>query len=177
MKNYIRKLFRKMRGSGYSIKELRENGIQIGENCDIYTNKIDIAHGFLITIGDNVTISNARLLTHDGSTKKILGYSKVGRIDIGNDVFIGADAIILPGVKIGNKVIVGAGSVVTHDIPDDSVAVGNPARVVKKYSEFINENKEKMKNGKVYTTHYLKKTNEEKNKMREELKNRIGFDI
>lgn len=56
--------------------------------------------------------------------KKILGYSRVGRIDIGNDVFIGASSIVLPNVKIGDKVIVGAGSIVTKDIPDNSVVVG-----------------------------------------------------
>lgn len=89
-----------------------------------------------------MTISNARILTHDGSTKKFLGYSRVVRVEIGDNVFVGADAIILPNVKIVNQVIIGAGSVITHDIPDDSVAVGNPARVIKKCSEFLRERKE-----------------------------------
>ena len=52
-------------------------------------------------------------------------------IKIGNDVMIGANVVILPGVTIGNRVIVGAGSVVTHDIPDDVVVAGNPAKIIK----------------------------------------------
>ena len=52
-------------------------------------------------------------------------------IHIGNDVWIGGGAVILPGVNIGNNVVVGAGAVVTHDIPDNSLALGVPARVVR----------------------------------------------
>ena len=84
-------------------------------------------------MGNNVTLaSGCRLLTHDGSTKKIVGYSKVGRIDIGNDVFIGAASIVLPNVRIGNKVIVGAGSIVTKDIPDNSTVVCSQMRILEK---------------------------------------------
>ena len=53
-------------------------------------------------------------------------------VTIGEDCWIGGGAIICPGVTIGNRCVIGAGSVVTKDIPDDSVAVGNPARVVRK---------------------------------------------
>lgn len=73
-----------------SIDGLRKRGVTIGENCSINTNYIDDGHGFLITIGNNVTIAvNAIILAHDASTKPFLGYSKVGRVDIGNNVFIG----------------------------------------------------------------------------------------
>ena len=101
-----------------SINELRSKGIKIGDNCHIYTNAIDVDHGYLIEIGNNVTISHAEIQAHDASTKKILGYSKVGRVVIGDNVFVGTRAIILPGVRIGNNVVVGAGSVVSCDIPD-----------------------------------------------------------
>ena len=50
---------------------------------------------------------------------------------IGNQTFIGANSIVLPGIKVGNNCIVGSGSVVTKDVPDNSVAVGNPARIIK----------------------------------------------
>ena len=53
-------------------------------------------------------------------------------VTVGEDCWIGGGAIICPGVTIGNRCVIGAGSVVTKDIPDDSVAVGNPARVVRK---------------------------------------------
>lgn len=54
------------------------------------------------------------------------------RITIGDDCWLGGGVIVCPGVTIGNRVIVGAGSVVTHDIPDDVVVAGNPARIIKK---------------------------------------------
>ena len=53
-------------------------------------------------------------------------------IRVGNNVWIGAQVCVLPGVSIGNNCVIGAGSVVTHDIPDNSLAVGNPCRVVRK---------------------------------------------
>ena len=56
-------------------------------------------------------------------------------VEIGSDVWIGGGAIICPGVKIGSKTIIGAGSVVTKDIPDGVVAVGNPCRVLRKIPE------------------------------------------
>ena len=125
-----------------SIEALRSRGVRIGENCSINTDYIDYGHGFLVSIGDNVTIAvNAMILTHDASTKPFLGYSKVGSVSIGNDVFIGAGSIILPGVSIGKNVIIGAGSVVIRDIPDNSVAVGNPAKVIGSTRDYIDKNR------------------------------------
>ena len=65
-------------------------------------------------------------------------------VRIGNDVFVGAGTIILPGGDIGNRVIIGAGSVVTKSIPDNSLAVGNPAKVVGAYDEYLNKHKSLM---------------------------------
>lgn len=130
-------------------------------------------------MGNNVTLaSGSRLLTHDGSTKKILGYSKIGRIDIGSNVFIGAASIVLPNVKIGNNVIVGAGSIVTKDIPDNSVAVGNPAIVIGTYDDFVAKNKELFENSPVWNKPDFKKTDKEKQQMRDVLlEYGYGFDI
>ena len=124
-----------------SISYLRKKGAEIGDNCYIYTNRIDIAHVYLLHMGNNVTISTARILLHDASTKRSIGFSKVGRVNIGNNVFIGAEAVILPGVAIGNNVIIGACTLVNKDIPDNSVVVGNPCRVIEKYDEYIKKNK------------------------------------
>lgn len=150
----------------------------IGTNCHIY-GSIDDGHEFLVTIGDNVTLaSGCRLLTHDGSTKKILGYSRVGRIDIGNDVFIGAASIVLPNVKIGSRVIVGAGSIVTKDIPDNSIVVGNPARVVGTYDDYVEKTKKQFETLPTWDTHYSKKTALEKQQMKAALsESGYGFDI
>ena len=157
---------------------MRFNGAKIGENCHIY-GFVDSGHEFLVSMGNNVTLaSGCRLLTHDGSTKKILGYSKVGRIDIGNDVFIGASSIVLPNVKIGNKVIIGAGSIVTKDIPDNSVVVGNPARVIGTYDDYVDRNRKQFETLPIWNTHYSKKSDEEKQQMRDALsESGYGFDL
>lgn len=174
----LKKMKRKIFGGSYTVEELREKGLTIGENCHIYTNALDIPHGYLISIGNNVTISNARILSHDGSTKKLLGYSLVGRVDIGDDVFVGAGALILPNVKIGNRVIVGAGAVVAKDVPDNSVVVGNPARVIRTYDEFEEKYRKLLETAPVQNTHYSKKTEEEKRQMKEALlESGWGFDI
>ena len=110
------------------IEVLRKRGVIIGENVDIINSYIDGCHGPLVSIGNNVTITGARILAHDASTKKFLGYTKIGCVAIGNNVFIGSGAIILPGTKIGNNVIIGAGTVIASDVPDNSVMIGNPAR-------------------------------------------------
>lgn len=161
-----------------SVSELRLRGVTIGENCHIY-GSVDNGHEFLVSMGNNVTLaSGCSLLTHDGSTKKILGYSRVGRIDIGNDVFIGASSIVLPNVKIGNKVIVGAGSIVTENIPDNSVVIGNPARIIETYDEYINKCKKQFETLPKWHTHYSRKTDEEKQHMREALlESGYGFDL
>lgn len=65
---------------------------------------LDPSHCWLITIGDNVTMApRVHILAHDASTCHHLGYARIGRIDIGNNVFIGADTVVLPGVYIGSN--------------------------------------------------------------------------
>ena len=112
---------------------------------------IDPSHCWHITIGDNVTLApNVHVLAHDASTKVFLDHTRVANTKIGNNVFVGAGSIILPGVAIGNNVVVGAGSVVTKDIPDGSIAIGNPARVVKSLEAFLEDNGQMMKPDNVF---------------------------
>lgn len=98
---------------------------------------------FLISIGDNVTFSTrVHVLAHDASLKRTLGYSKVGKVNIGNNVFIGANTTILPGISIGDFAIVGAGSVVTKSIPAHEVWGGDPAKMIctlEEYKKKIND--------------------------------------
>lgn len=174
----LNKLIRLIRGGSPSISELRSKGAVIGNNCHIYGD-IDHGHEFLITLGNNVTVaSGAKILAHDGSTKKIVGYSRVGRVDIGDDVFVGANAIVLPNIKIGNKVIIGAGAVVTKDIPDNSLAVGNPAVIIGTYDAYVEKVKKQMDETMTWDTHYSQKTPAQKEEMKEVLlKNGYGFDV
>ncbi len=176
IKRFFIKLKRKIRGGIYTQDELRAFGVKIGKNGDVLA-KIDVNHGYLVSIGDNPRISTCLILTHDGSTKMDLGYSRIGRVTIGDDVFIGANAIILPGVTIGNRVMIGAGAVVSKDIPDNSVVVGNPARVVSTTDAYLEKNRAMMKEVLIWDTHYTKKTPEEEAEILEALKtHRIGFD-
>ena len=178
MRLFLRKLLRKIKGSAYSPEELRSYGIHVGDNCYIGIKHIDIAHGFLISIGNNVTVSSARILAHDASTKRYLGYSKVGKVTIEDNTFIGAGAIILPGVHIGKNVIIGAGAVVTRDIPDHCVVAGNPAKFVCSTEEYIEKNRDKMKENNIWNTHYSKKSKKEKEEMAAILNDiRTGFDV
>lgn len=116
-------------------------GVTVGDNCRIYIQEFG-SEPFLITIGNKVTITaGVRILTHNGSTWLIEDDEQGRRYDhrpvsIGNNVFIGIDSIICPGVCIGDQVIVGAGSVVTKSIPNDSVVVGNPAKIISTFSDY-----------------------------------------
>lgn len=88
-----------------------------------------------VYIGDNVMIGPNTLITTVGHPLSPNGRRKhlaqASEIHIGDDVWIGGNVTILPGVSIGNNVVIGAGAVVTKDIPDNSLAVGVPARVVR----------------------------------------------
>ncbi len=96
---------------------------------------------FLITLGKRCFISEGvRFIAHDGAIAifrdRMPDLDLVAPITVGDNVYIGFRAIVLPGVHIGNNCIIGAGAVVTRDIPDDSVAVGVPARVIKDIQEY-----------------------------------------
>ena len=131
--NYLKELVYRLRGE-YTTEKLISMGMTVGKNFKrLHGVILDPGHCWLITIGNNVTMApRVHILCHDASTKQFLNYTKIGRVTIGNDVFIGAESVVLPGVTIGNNVTIGAGSVVTKDIPDNVVAVGNPCRVAKK---------------------------------------------
>jgi len=147
-----------------SIDALRKRGVKIGNNVDIINTMIDGSFGFLCSIGDNVTLTGVRILTHDASTKKFLGYSKIGKVEIGNNVFVGNGAIILPNVKIGNNVIVGAGTIVAKDVPDNVVIVGNPWRIICSCDEYIERNRNMMENSIVSDVPWWEYSTEEQQK-------------
>ncbi|MBM7493637.1 acetyltransferase-like isoleucine patch superfamily enzyme [Micromonospora luteifusca] len=97
---------------------------------------------WMVTLGDNVYVTaGVQFVTHDGGTlilrKEHPDLEWTAPISVGDDVYIGVRTIILPGVRIGNRCVIGAGSVVTRDIPANSVAAGVPARVVRSMDEYL----------------------------------------
>ncbi len=181
--NYIKLIFKALKrlvseelyiSPETAVKRYRKKGVIIGENTELYNTKIDNLRPFLVEIGKNTLITGTRILTHDASTKKALGYTKVGRVKIGDNVFIGVNSIILPNIKIGNNVIIGAGTIVSKSIPDNSVVVGNPMKIIGTFEENIKKNIENIKTSPIFKINY-QISEEEKIKMRNELNEKVGF--
>ncbi len=161
------------------IGELVERGLLLGRNVDIVEDIfLDPSHCFLISIGDNCTLCpRVRLIAHDASSKKLLGYTKIGKIEIRENCFIGDSTIILPGVTIGPSSIVGAGSVVTRDVPPYSIAAGNPARVICTVDDYVEKIRMISNGKKIFDEEYFigKLDKEKQREMVQSLGNTIGF--
>jgi acetyltransferase-like isoleucine patch superfamily enzyme len=97
-----------------------------------------------VTIGENfISSANSMIIAHDASLYNHIRKHRVEKIVIGNNVFLGAGAIILPGVNVGDGVIIGAGSVVTKNIEAYTVVAGNPARFMCTVDEYIKKCEER----------------------------------
>jgi len=145
--NWLKEFVYRLRGE-YTTEKLIKMGMIVGKNFGRLNGVIlDPSHCWLIEIGNNVTMApRVHILCHDASTKQFLGYTKIGRVTIGDNVFIGADTVVLPGVTIGNNVIIGANSTVTHDVPDGSVVAGSPAKILCSLDEYLRKEKARMEN-------------------------------
>jgi len=162
------------------VRKLINLGMKVGYNFQMEKGcQLDTPFAWLINIGDNVTLaSKVYILAHDASTKKQMGYTKIGKVKIGDNVFVGAHSIILPNVSIGDNCIIGANSVVSKSVPDNSVIAGNPAKIICTLDEFIKKNKEKFNSGPVYDVSWTLRgniTKDKKDKMNRELEGKIGY--
>lgn len=127
----------------YSVSEVYKKyyDVKIGENCRFTGSPSWGSEPYLIEIGNNVTITqNVTFHTHDGGVglfrKEYPGINIMGKIKIGNNVFVGSHTIFLPGVTIGNNVVIAAGSVISKDVPDNVIVGGVPAKIIKSIDEY-----------------------------------------
>jgi acetyltransferase-like isoleucine patch superfamily enzyme len=163
----MKKLFNFLYETFLPIQYGRYKGARIGKDCRFYGVKYS-TEPYLITVGDHVSATKTRFETHDGGIWCIRSeYPEIDIIKpivIGNNVYIGYGCIILPGVTIGDNVVIGANSIVSRDIPSNSVAVGSPARVIKTLDEYkekslLNSDNTKRLSSKEKKEYYLKKYN------------------
>jgi len=143
----LKKILWRLRGECQIRRLEKKSGLRVGRNLNMQAGVIiDPNYYPHITIGENVSIgARVQIYAHDGSIEKHLGYTRIGKTNIGNNVFLGAGSIILPGINIGNNSIVGAGSVVTKDIPANVVVAGNPAQILCSLEDFLKHHLKQMK--------------------------------
>ena len=149
IKKFLKGLFLGEKASSEKYVDfLKKKGIHVGKDVRFYSPSntyIDVQNPYLLSIGDHVRITHGVIiLTHDYSWSviKTIDGSVLGAqsaVKIGNNVFIGMNAIITRGVTIGDNVIIGAGSVVTKDCESNSVYAGNPARRIMSVEEYANK--------------------------------------
>lgn len=177
--NILKEFVYRLRGE-YTTEKLISMGMIVGKDFKRLNGVIlDPSHCWLIEIGDNVTLApRVHILCHDASTKTFLNFTKIGRVSIGNNVFIGAESVVLPGITIGNNVVIGANSTVTSNIPDNSIAIGSPARVVSTLDAYLDKEKNRMSVAPVYDDTYTLRRGVPMNlrvKQKEELEGKIGY--
>jgi len=179
LKRQLKELVFRIRGT-YTVEKLVKLGLTVGENFNPQVGfDLDASHCWLIAIGDDVTFGpHVRILAHDASMHQALGYTRIGRVNIGNRVFVGADSIVLPGVTIGDDVVVGAGSVVTKDIPSGKVYAGNPAKEICSTDAFLEKHRNAMNVSPRYDASYTLRENiteQKKEQQKKQLTNSAGY--
>lgn len=130
---------------------LRKQGAKIGKNVQIVDRKnflYEPWYADLITLNDEVVVSaGVRFVNHDSSYANVAGDlpTKYGKIVIGKKSYIGVNSVILPGVKIGENCLIGAGSIVNKNIPSNTVAAGNPIKIIYTIEEGVKKYKQRTK--------------------------------
>jgi maltose O-acetyltransferase len=158
---------------------LKRGGLKIGKGCFIsHSALIDPSFLNLIEIGNNVTITaDVTILAHDSSMKRHLGLTRIGKIKILDNVFIGSGSIILPNVTIGSNSIIGAGSIVTNNISANVVVAGNPAKEIYSLESFLAKNRSQINCSPQFSSCYSVDNISKilRDKMSDELENTQGY--
>ena len=125
-------------------KRARYDGVIMGKNNRIESYFWSSAEPYLITIGSHCALTeNTKIYTHGGARiarGKYPDFDVFGKVVLGDRVYVGSGAQIMPGVTIGDNVLIAAGSVVTKSIPSNVVVAGNPAKYVCSLDEYIEKN-------------------------------------
>lgn len=175
LKRIKKKFFQSAIGKDDYLNKLIRKGLVVGDNFSIQQGCIiDDDHCWHIKIGNNVTLApRVHILAHDASSFRITGYTKVKKVIIGNNVFIGAGCIILPGVKIEDDVIIGAGITVYKDILEPGVYVGAELKKICTFKEYEERLKSQLADSRVFNSSYTLRnpsiTNEMKLTMNSEI--------
>ncbi|WP_067149394.1 acyltransferase [Pseudotamlana agarivorans] len=177
--NFLKSRFRKYLNDEHWLKDYIQMGLKVGENCNIQPGLvIDHSNCWLIQIGNNVTIApQVYLLAHDASTKSKLGCTKIGKIIIEDNCFIGARALIMPNVTVCENSIIASGSIVTKNVKKNTVVGGNPAKVICSVDDYFENQKKLIEVSPKYDQTYSLDniTTDKKIQMNKELTNKIGF--
>ncbi|WP_246060646.1 acyltransferase [Nocardioides dongxiaopingii] len=122
---------------------IRSLGVTVGDGCNFLgANRATFgSEPYLVSFGDRVEVtSGVKFITHDGGVwvfrKEYPDLEVFGPITVGDNVMIGTNAIIMPGVTIGSNSVIGAGSVVTRDVPSNAVVAGTPAKFVRSVDQY-----------------------------------------
>ncbi len=163
VKGVISAIYQKLLPQSKYQDYLRKQGMVIGTGCSINKGADFGSEPYLVTIGDHVRINaGVCVVTHDGgmwvlrSEKAGFGSrfrdaDRFGRVVIGDNVHIGTNTILMPGVTIGCNAIVGCGAVVTHDVESNTVVAGVPARFIETLQEYAKKQEGRYVNTKHMT--------------------------
>ena len=151
--NYLKRfVWCKLHHKNKAEYKLITGGGKMGKNCEIYSSVLFGSEPYLIELGNNVRVTEGvKFITHDGGLWTLRNmYDDMqkadyfGKITVKDNVHIGMNSVIMPGVTIGQNCVIGCGAVVTKDIPDNSVAVGVPAKVIETIDEYYSKKMDKV---------------------------------
>jgi acetyltransferase-like isoleucine patch superfamily enzyme len=150
IKKILKKIYFKI-GHYLNLIEVQEKPVKIEKKVLYKIGKVNMHNAYVddlipqaVTIGENFVASlNSMIIAHDASLYNHIKKHRVEKIIIGDNVFLGAGAIILPGVTVGDGAIIGAGSIVTKDIQPYTVVAGNPAKYMCTVNEYVKKCEER----------------------------------
>lgn len=172
-------LIKRILGKKGELEILESQGFIHGKNFRMH-GYVDSNWPWLISVGDNVCLaSDCKILAHDASTNIVDCHTKIGIVEIGNNVFIGSRAVVLCNTRIGDNVIVAANSVVNRDLEPNGVYGGVPAKFICSIEEYKSKNQEAIKTHELFNeipwNAWMDASPKKKKEMREKLKDTYGY--